>query len=182
MTHIFPIAAVAKSEREYRKVERELEGCTFSPDINSRSRSPVGESPENPGERLYKQAEERRQRRLKAEIDAKLREEVACSFKPSVNEKRGGGRRADGSGSDTFERLYSHAEEQRQAKEMREQSVEHTFQPEINERSRGVCFCSHLTISSSYFSSSAVLFLLSFSELTNLFFLFIIFFFFFFVF
>ena len=121
---------VAQSIREQQKVELELEGCTFSPEINERSRSPIGSLDLDVGERLYANAVEREQRRLKAETDAKIREEEACSFKPVVNTMD------RQSSDDTFERLYQHAEEQRIAREIREQNVEHTFQPEINERSR----------------------------------------------
>jgi hypothetical protein len=125
---------VAKNERASRKVESELEGCTFSPDINSRSKSGNAQSTSPDGDdvatRLYRNAQERKERLLKMEHDQKVKEELLCSFKPVVNKNK------IQSANDTFERLYANAQEQRYAKEIREQTVEYSFKPEINDRSR----------------------------------------------
>ena len=85
------------------------------------------------GERLYANAIERNLRKEKAEIDAKIKEESDCSFKPAVNKML-----SPHAADDTFERLYQNAEEQRIARDVRESvgNNECTFQPEINERSR----------------------------------------------
>ena len=132
---------MAQDLRDEKRRELELKNCTFEPNINRRG----GDMPSTAdgtaaGERLYKNAENLRQKRLKASLDAAAKEEVECTFKPKLAAKKStSSMKTDASGGETaFERLYSNAQKQREAREaaMQRASSQYEFQPKINGKSR----------------------------------------------
>ena len=130
---------IAQDVRNQKRREQELKHCTFEPNINRRGAhmSTVADGTAA-GERLYKNAESLRQKRMKASMDAAAKEEVECTFKPKLSTKKSIRKKASTSGETAFDRLYGNAQKQREAREaaMQRASLEYEFQPKINNKSR----------------------------------------------
>ncbi len=132
---------MAQDLRDQKRRELELKNCTFEPNINRRggNQSTTADGTEV-GERLYKNAENLRQKRLKASMDAAAKEEVECTFKPKLATKRSmlNMKTSPSVGETAFERLYGNAQKQREAREaaMQRASSQYEFQPKINGKSR----------------------------------------------
>jgi hypothetical protein len=66
---------------------KELDGCTFSPQINVKQRvkSNSGKQPTEITERLYMDYERKRQCQAKNEIEHEQQEQAQCTFKPKID-------------------------------------------------------------------------------------------------
>lgn len=103
-----------ESDRERMKADRELRGCTFTPNLETRSRnSSLNRS--GSFERLFEDAASKRQKKRIQEREKEQQSLDECTFRPTVNSVKS----SVSSTGDVFEKLYSVSSRQNYRSQLR---------------------------------------------------------------
>jgi len=74
---------------QFHRFQKEIEECTFSPQINGERRKSSSKERKKLFDRLHKEGQAKQEARLQNQALRELNENQACTFKPHLLSKRG---------------------------------------------------------------------------------------------